>query len=103
MDRVQGRREGAGGLCEVLHGQGQPLCPYCSDGAHGSGSEVARRSLLVVAQSTLGPDCGVSVCACMSKPVNLALVVFSLGPILTTQPPEAVSGAAGARRGGESS
>jgi hypothetical protein len=37
MDRVQGRREGADGLCEVLHGQGQPLCPYCSDGAHGSG------------------------------------------------------------------
>ena len=42
-------------------------------------------------------------CACvrLCKPVNLALVVFSLGPILTTQPPEAVSGAAGARRGGE--
>ena len=37
MDLVHRRREGVGALCEVLHGQGQPLCPYCSDGAHGSG------------------------------------------------------------------
>ena len=91
------------GFARCCTGRASPCAPAAAMARMDLASEVARRSLLVVAHSTLGPDCGVSVCACMSKPVNLALVVFSLGPILTTQPPEAVSGAAGARRGGESS